>query len=294
MRITLERSRSIFGNPPKPNRVTEKQFDGFDHELKRIGTLDWSEIEDGDLWYYIHDLSYMELQKDLFNYLFPVCLNYWYQSLLRSESAECGDAELHYAIHHGNILKKMTTKSQTEEIYNFFHDGFIDRVELERGFKYSGTKTPAYGILYRFNSIGYIAPIIGAIWTTWWNMDHPGKAVAAIKYASGLIYMKGGNPIFGEWTCNEGGGGPYLTESDACIYDASWLHENIDFMRKTISVEYIQDKMHHASKVLTNEPESEIAELVAKDSLANIDILALKIDDLIEGLSKPEGAVDWE
>ena len=147
----------------------------------------------------------MDLQKDLFNYLFPVCLNYWYQSLLRSESAECGDAELHYAIHRGNILNKMTTKAQTKEIYSFFHDGFMDRVKLERGFKYSGEKTPAYGLLYRFNSIGFIAPIIRAVWSTWWNMDHPGKAVSAIKYASGLIYPKGDNPIFGEWIFSEGG-----------------------------------------------------------------------------------------
>ena len=99
----------------------------------------------------------------------------------------------------------MTTKAQIKEIYSFFHDGFMDRVELERGFKYSGEKTPAYGLLYRFNSIDFIAPVIRAVWSTWWNMDHPGKAVSAIKYAPGLIYPKGDNPIFGEWTFSEGG-----------------------------------------------------------------------------------------
>ena len=65
-------------------------------------------------------------------------------------------------------------------------------------------------------------------------------------------------------------------------------------MRETISVEYIQDKMQHASEVLRNEPESEMAALVAKDSQDNSDILALRINDLIEGLSNPEGVVDWE
>ena len=65
-------------------------------------------------------------------------------------------------------------------------------------------------------------------------------------------------------------------------------------MRETISVEYIQDKMQHASEVLRNEPESEMAALVAKDSQHNSDILAFRIDDLIEGLSNPEGVVDWE
>ncbi|MEE2892525.1 MAG: hypothetical protein VX766_10345 [Pseudomonadota bacterium] len=65
-------------------------------------------------------------------------------------------------------------------------------------------------------------------------------------------------------------------------------------MRETISVEYIQDKMQHASEVLRNEPESEMAALVAKDSQDNSDILALRINDLIEGLSNPESVVDWE
>ena len=64
-------------------------------------------------------------------------------------------------------------------------------------------------------------------------------------------------------------------------------------MRETISVEYIQDKMQHASEVLRNEPESEMAALVAKDSQDNSDILALRINDLIEGLSNPESVVDW-
>ena len=294
MRISPERSRLIFGNPSKPKKVSQKQFDGFDDELKKIGSTNWTEIEESDLWYYIHDLSYMDLQKDLFEYLFPVCLNYWYQTLLRSESAECGDAELHYAIHKGNILNKMTNKTQTEEIYNFFHDGFIDRVEMERGFEYVGANTPAYGLLYRFNSIGLIAPIIGTIWETWWNMDHPGKAVSAIKYASGLIYLKGENPIFGEWTCQNGGGGPYLTENDACIYDAGWLPENIAFIQDTISVGYIQKKMQEAFDVLCDGPESEIANLVANDSLTNSDVISLRIDDLIMGLSNPEGGLDWE
>ena len=69
-----------------------------------------------------------------------------YQILLRSESAECGDAELHYyAIHHGNILSKMTSEIQTGETYNFFHDGFIDPTELERGFEYERKKLQHMG-----------------------------------------------------------------------------------------------------------------------------------------------------
>ena len=293
MRIHPERSRMIFNNPPKPTNITESQFDHHDDEIKRIGALDYADIIDHDFWYYFHDLSYVELQKDLFNYLFPACLNFWYQTLMRNDSTDIGNAEFHKSLHHGDILRKMTTKEQTEAIYSFFHDGFIDRIEMERGFMYCGSKTPAYSFIQRFNSLGYIAPIINTIWSTWWELDTPGKAVSAIMYASGLIYLRGENPIFGERTPEGGGGDPCLTESDAMLYDESWLPENIDFIKNNISTEYIQKKMQQASELLCNEPEGKVAAIVARDAMKNGDTITLRIDDLITGLSNPSTYACW-
>src|SRR4051812_24168340 len=104
--ISIDRPHSIFGNPSPPSQVTEHQFDGFDDDLHRLAQTPWNQIKDEDLWYYIHDLSYMELQPDLFAYLFPVCLNFWYQSLLRSTACAVGDAEFHYALFRGQVLAK--------------------------------------------------------------------------------------------------------------------------------------------------------------------------------------------
>ena len=294
MRVTPERSRSIFNNPRMPTSVSEKQFDGFDRELRKIAKTEWKELNEEDLWFYLHDLAYVELQSDLFDYLFPVCLNFWYQSLMRSESAERGDAEFHYSLYRGNLLNKMTTKEQTQEIYSYFIDGFLDRIEAERGFKYSGSSTPAYSWIARFNSLGYISPIIDQICDLWWTLDQPGKAVSAVMYASGLVYLRGDNPIFGDWTCNKGGGGPYLTESDAHIFDIGWLPENIEFLKEKLSVEYIQNKLHKAASMLSSEPEAEISLKVATDSLLNGEIIELRIGDLIEGLSQAEGRAQWD
>src|SRR4051794_22635962 len=106
-RISTDQARAIFGYPAPPSEVRESQFDGFDDDLRRVAQTPWDQIQDGDLWYYLHDLAYMELQPDLFAYLFPVCLNFWYQTLLRSTAAAVGDAEFHYALHHGQVLEKM-------------------------------------------------------------------------------------------------------------------------------------------------------------------------------------------
>ena len=73
-RVSWDRARAIFGYPDPPTEVTESQFDGFDDALRRLATTPYDEIDFSDLWYYHHDLTYMELQPDLFAYLFPVCL----------------------------------------------------------------------------------------------------------------------------------------------------------------------------------------------------------------------------
>lgn len=293
MRITPERSRAIFGNPKPPEKVWEEQFDYCNKQLRKLARTDWRSIDYGDLWYYFHDMSYVELQPDLFRYLFPVCLNFWYDSLMRSTSAELGDAEFHYSLRQGNILEKMLTVSQRAAVFEFFHDGFIDRVEAERGFIYTGQRTPAYSWLMRFNSIGLVAPIIERIWSTWWKLDHPGKAVSAIIYATGLVYLKGENPIFSEWTQEGGGGGPYLTESDSGIYDAAWLPENLEFLKETLSVEYIQGMLKGAAAVLAGEPEAELSMRIAEDSGKHEDILQIRIDDLIAGLGSGDREWDW-
>jgi len=293
MRISTDRSRIIFGNPVAPARVWEEQFDGFNTALRRLARQDRRNITGDDLWYYLHDLAYVELQPDLFNYLFPVCLNFWYQTLMKNEGASQGDANFHYALHQGRILDRMLTPDQREAVFNFFCDGFIDRIEAERGFIYEGTNTPAYGWLSRFNSLGYIGPIISRIWLSWWNLDHPGKAVSAATYASGLVYLAGENPIFGKWTPDGGGGGPYLTESDACIYGSAWLPENIDFLANILSVSYIQENLQLAAEALRGEPEYPLAARIAADAQSRLEIIAIRIDDLLAGLGSSENQF-WE
>lgn len=294
MQITPERSRHIFGNPSRPLVIKENQFDGFDKELKQIAKKHWKDITEEDLWYYLHDLAYVDLQPELFKYLFPVCLNFWYNTLMNNDSADRGDAEFHHSLHRGEILETMVTEKQKKEIYDYFYDGFLERIEKERGFEYIGMNTPAYAWMYRFNSLGYIGPIIEKIWLSWWEVNTPGKAVSAIMYASGLIYLKGENPIFAEWTPRKGGGGPYLTESDTDIFDTGWLKENIDFLKQILSVKYIQEKVQLAATQLLNEPEADMAQEVANDALRKGDIIRIRIEDLIKNLSRPNLGDTWD
>lgn len=285
MRITPERSRQIFGNPSPPETITEQQFDGFDDKLAKVGTTDWHQIAFADLWYYLHDLAYRPLQPDLFAYLFPVCLNFWYHTLMHNREAGLGDAEFHYSLYQGQVLEKMLTAEQRQAVYDYFHDAMLDRIEAERGFVYNHSKTPFYTIVARFNALGFVAPVTGRIWESWWRLDHPGKAVAAVMYASGLIYDTEENPIFEPWTPDKGGGGPYLDSSEAQIYGGSWLEANLEFMLDKLAVETIQSKMQEAASVLQNEPEAVVAAQVAADAAERTELIEIRIDDLLEALT---------
>lgn len=294
-RITSERMSGVLGKAPKPLVVWQKQFDGLNDSLVKLAKREWHEIPEAELWEYFHDLTYQELQPDLFRHLFPACLKFWYDTLMRDEGAERGDADFHRALLNGDILSKMLNETERKRLFAFLADGFLDRIDLERGFKYQRPGKSANAWIGRFNSIGLIAPVIPTIWTTWWSMDSPGKAVSAMMYASGLIYLKGENPVYHAWTRDEGGGGPYLTEWDSSVFDHVWLDQNLSFMRSTLSPAYVTERMDAAAAALRSEPEEHIAARIANDARSRADVIQLRIDDLLPNLARRQLEKDhWE
>lgn len=294
-RITRSRFLDALGPAPKPTVVWQRQFDGFDGTLRKLAQCDWDIVQDEDLRKYLLDLSYQDLQPDLFRHLFPACLKFWYNTLMRNEGAELGDADFHHALLHGNILSKMLNDHERQRVLDIFIDGFLDRLDKERGFSYERPGRSANAWIYRFNSIGLVAPIIPKIWRRWWALETPGQAVSAVMYSTGLIYLKGENPIYLPWTRDEGGGGPYLTESDSNVYDHAWLDSNLTFLRSTLTPSYVQERMVAAARVLAEEPEFEMATRIASDAASRLDVVELRIDDLLANLSRIQNKQDlWD
>ena len=210
-----------------------------------------------------HNLAYVELQPDLFTYLFPVCLMDWHQTLLQNVGCSHGDSDFHLGVHRGHVFERLTPQQRTS-VYEFFRDSFLVRLDQERGLVYRGSKTPAYGWMHRFNSLGSIMPRIDLLWDSWWSLDTPGRAVAAIQYCSGLMYFEGENPIFAMWTPESGGGGPGLWESDTLV-PIVWLPENVELLRKTLTATFVTERVRTAVTVLANEPEHSQAKQVGND-----------------------------
>jgi len=214
---------------------------------------------------------------------------------MRNEDASRGDSDFHYALMRGQIPEKMLSESKQRSLYDFFRDGFLDRIEAQRGFAYQPSGKSANAWIFRFNSLGIVAPVIQQIWEAWWTLDHPGKAVCAVMYASGLVYLKGENPIYGVWTPEYGGGGPYLTEIDSPIFDWTWRTDNLSFLRGTLSVEYVTQKLDQAARTLSDCPEMILARRVADDAKVRKDVIEFRIDDLLENLARVQLSKDrWE
>lgn len=282
-RISKDRSRAIFNYPSPPAQVSEYQFDGFDDELFKLAQSPWDKINDEDLWYYLHDLAYVELQPDLFAYLFPVCLNFWYQTLMRNMACAQGDAEFHYALLHGQVLQKMVTPTQQKQIFTFFYEAFLDRLDQERDFSTIAANPHAFDWIMRFNSLGLVIPLTEQIWNSWWSISSCGQAVSALVYLSCLMYESGENPIFKAWTRNKGGG-RYLWENDSYIFDQGWLPTNLDFLRRTLTIDYLGQKVKDACQRLAHEPEAELADKICKDYDRVSWAVEIRIEYLLEHL----------
>lgn len=247
--ISWKRVRAIFDNPEPPEHVGQSQFDGFDEKLAQLARTPYYEIDFSDLWYYHHDLAYMELQPDLFNYLFPVCLMDWHESLMENMPCSHGDSEFHYGVRHGKVFEKMLTPEQRTAVAEFFRDSFLARLDIETHvFPKDADKRPAFAWLRRFNSLGIILPNLDIVWNAWWSLETAGRAIAAIQYLSGLMYPR-----------------PWLWENDCHDFSYGWLAENVAFLEKTLTVDFVHRQFAHAVARLKDHSQVEQAQRAQLD-----------------------------
>jgi len=204
----------------------------------------------------------------------------WHKTLMSNEACSHGDSEFHNSLLRGNVLEKMLTLHQRDQVFEFFRDSFLERLDTERSFVRAGSQTPAYGWIYRFNSLGLVMRSIDLLWEPWWSVETPGRAVCVLQYCSGLIYCEGENPVFDPWTHDKGGGGPYLAANDCYVPDHGWKQPNIEFLQHTLSVDYVLKKVEQAADRLANEPERDVARQIAADAATNHETVELLIEEL--------------
>jgi len=70
--------RRAYGKAARPEKVTQEAFEGNDRHLRRLLRIKPGERPDlQDLWEYLQDLRYTDIQNSLLAYLLPFFLELW-------------------------------------------------------------------------------------------------------------------------------------------------------------------------------------------------------------------------
>lgn len=288
--VTWQRLRDVFGNPPLAWNVTERQFDYDDEKLKELGRTPHDRINFNDLWYYHHDLAYVELHPELFAHLFPVCLMDWHLTLQANEACSHGDSEFHYGIIQGNVFDTMLTERQRVQVEEVFRDSLLYRIDQE--LKVSESPAQALAWIARLNSLGLFLTTLPQLWSDWWRVITRGQAVALLQYCSGLAYFDAENPLFAKLNLRRGEGGPWMWENDSYLRDRGWADANVTFLREFLTVDRVIAGAQQAAAQLQEGPEGAAAAKMSGDLASRRELIAARVDALPKLLAVG-GAEGW-
>ena len=273
--------RVALGATSPPSRITQEAFDHDADHLRRLVQLKPGEpAKPGDLWDYTQDLRFTEIQRELFTYLLPVCLQAWRDDL-RGARDYGGFVEHFYpALADRHVFDTHLTPKQTAAVSEFMRQSILAEIDDQRGLSYRGMNARPYRWTRALTTHGVLLPDIERLWTAWWALGTTGRAVSSVQYVSALMYPNEASPIFAPWTRDEGGGPPCLWEFGGNLYSHRWLEPNIDFLRRTLNEPAVTDVIKRSVEALKGEPDHEIAARMLAEVPRRIETLAARCAEL--------------
>ena len=266
-------------SPAITQRPTDRDDRAHMHRLAQIEQV--QRADPMDLSFYAQDVRYSEIQRDLLVHLLPVCLQAWHDDLRGlANDYEGFVADFYPLLADRSVFDTHLTPAQTTVVSAFMRQSILDEIDAQRGLFHSGLGRAVYRWIMAVTTYGVVRPDIAELWTAWWRVDTTGRAVAAVQYASALMYPDDANPIFAAWTRAEGGGPPSLWEFNGHLYSHRWQDANVAFLRQTLTVEAVTDLLERAATVLTGEPEHGAARKVLADVPARLGMLAARCGQL--------------
>ncbi len=282
MRASLNAVAEGLGSSRVPAEIRQEPFDYDPGHYARICSLDGNRPNAGDLIDYSMDMTYMELQPDLLRHLLPVLLEAWRIDLFEGDGAGYTGFVAYFwpALLQVKVLSKGLTETEWTLINRFIRDTILDRLDAETSLSFSGMGASPYQWIYALGAFGVVFDDIESLWIEWWRTKTQGHAVAAFQYASALLYEKDKNPVFAPWTRDKGGGPPCLWECGCHIYHKGWQEENIQFVRRTLSAEYIGERLQAADNMIVDAKPKSTATRILADLPDQSALLSLRTEEL--------------
>ena len=92
------------------------------------------------------------------------------------------------------------------------------------------------------------------LWSAWWSVDTPGRALAIAQYASCLIYDETANPVFDAWTREHGGGPPNLWHYRGHVLEECWRAPNLEMLERVLTPDGVRHALDRAVAHLAGHP----------------------------------------
>ena len=265
-----------------PEKVTQEAFEGNDRHLRRLVRLRPDELADAtDLWDYVHDLRYTDIQGALLVYLLPFCLQAWREDLRGINDRYGGVIEnLYPVLADRHIFDLHLNPRQSAVVSEFMRQTILEEIDDQRGLAFQGSRTRPYRWFQALTTYGVLLPDAERLRTAWWSLDTVGRAVAAVQYVSCLMYSEFENPVFAPWTSDRGGGPPCLWEFEGHLYSHRWLEPNVNFLKGILTVQKVNDVLVRAVERLVGQPEYEAAAAAQRDFPLSTEILEARCAEL--------------
>jgi len=291
VRASIQDVARVIKSAGVPKQITQKPFDHDPGHYRRLCLLNGAEPQASDLWDYAMDMQYMEVQPDLLRYLTPILLKAWRRNLFEGSSAGLeGFVELFWpALLNGAALKRVFSERERDAFGCYMRNSILDRLDAEESLRFSGMGTSPYRWVSELISYGTLFSDIQTLWTEWWQVKTSGQAVAAFQFASALMYEKDKNPVFDAWTKEKGGGPPALYNCSGMMFNVGWKHENLAFLKATLSADYFEQKLREALEQIQNTVAKKLASGIIDDFPGQRARLELRIEQLITLLTDVSG-----
>lgn len=294
MNGSLQKATNVIKSNGSPERITQEPFDFDSSHYRRLCDLHGADPDASDLMDYALDMQYMELQPDLLRHLTPVLLAAWREDLFEGDAAGYGGFVEQFwpALLKGRALQTVFTNAERSGFIGYLRETILERLDAEKSLRFSGMGASPYRWVQTLASYGTLFSDIEVLWTEWWQVKTQGHAIAAFQFASVLMYENDKNPVFDAWTRHNGGGPPALWECGCHMFDVGWKAENLSFLSRTLSVDYVERSLRTASDQIQIGPAKEVALRILNELPNQKTLLALRIEELprlFRNVSQVEG-----
>ncbi|MCB0628565.1 MAG: hypothetical protein R2824_02260 [Saprospiraceae bacterium] len=293
MQRPFDKLVEALGQPKPPTVVWQEPFDYIRGHCERLCDQR-RHLQNVDLYDYLLDYRYMEVQQDLLRYLLPKVLYAWGQYLLGKTEEYGGMSEQVFASLAGRPLYPDFFKEEEfEATMQYVASLILEAMQQETTLHHRGYSHLPYNWFYALGSFMVVFPNLDYLWERWWSLPNEALSLSMVEYVSCLMYENTDNPVFAMWTDQDGGGPPSLVETDGLIYNEATHPDNVAFLESILNIDYIHDRLLAARNVISTPDNLQVLDQMLEDFELQSIILEERLEDFPKLLRLPKQDIEY-